>query len=164
MPFALEGDKFILGLKGFSMAQGIFLTRWLNPHLFMSPGLVGGFFTTGATWEAQYMSKVLLFHSQEWRKIKLVTGSQIELFCSISERHIQVSFTEIRDLSQSLCHSIIANIMFTLIALSFPSYFQVLIFLSFNVLIYVLSMLKMHLSQYISIFQIRGLISFFNFK
>ena len=98
-------------------------------------------FTTGATWKAQYMSKVLLFHSQEWRKIKLVIGFQIEFFCSISQRHTQVSFTQIRNLSQSLCQSIIANIMFTLIALSFPSYFQVLIFLLFNILIYVFNML-----------------------
>ena len=34
--------------------QGIFLTgtQGLNPHLFMSPALAGGFFTTSATWEA----------------------------------------------------------------------------------------------------------------
>ena len=35
-----------------ALLQGIFLTQELNPRLLMSPALAGGFFTTGATWEA----------------------------------------------------------------------------------------------------------------
>ena len=34
------------------LLQGIFPTKELNPHLFMSPALVGGFFTTNTPWEA----------------------------------------------------------------------------------------------------------------
>ena len=34
------------------LLQGIFLTQGLNPHL-MSTALIGEFFTTSATWEAQ---------------------------------------------------------------------------------------------------------------
>ena len=33
-----------------ALLQGVFLTRGLNLHLL--PALAGGFFTTGATWEA----------------------------------------------------------------------------------------------------------------
>ena len=35
------------------LCQGIFLTQGSIPHLFMSPALGGGFFTTSAAWEAQ---------------------------------------------------------------------------------------------------------------
>ena len=35
-----------------ALLQGIFPTQGLNLHLFMSPPLAGGFFTTRATWES----------------------------------------------------------------------------------------------------------------
>ena len=40
------------GVSGHVLLQGIFLTQGLNPCL-MSPALVGGFFTTSATWESK---------------------------------------------------------------------------------------------------------------
>ena len=40
------------GVGCYFLFQGIFLTQGLNPHLFMSPALAGGFFTIWATWEA----------------------------------------------------------------------------------------------------------------
>ena len=40
------------GVGSRALLQGIFLTRGSNPGLLMSPALAGGFFTTGATWEA----------------------------------------------------------------------------------------------------------------
>ena len=36
-----------------ALLQGIFVTQGSNKSLFLSPALTGGFFTTGATWEAQ---------------------------------------------------------------------------------------------------------------
>ena len=40
------------GVGCHALLQGIFLTQGLNSHLFMSPALAGGFFTTSTTWEA----------------------------------------------------------------------------------------------------------------
>ena len=45
---------------GCALPQGIFPTQGLNPHLFKSLALAGGFFTTGATWEALPIKDVLL--------------------------------------------------------------------------------------------------------
>ena len=43
-----------------ALPQGIFPIQGLNPHLFKSLALAGGFFTTGATWEALPIKDVLL--------------------------------------------------------------------------------------------------------
>ena len=40
------------GVGCHALLQGIFLTQGSNLHLFMSPALTGGFFTTSTTWEA----------------------------------------------------------------------------------------------------------------
>ena len=40
------------GVDCHSLLQGIFLTQGSNPHLIMSPALVGGFFTFCVTWKA----------------------------------------------------------------------------------------------------------------
>ena len=44
------------GVGCHALLQGIFLTQGLNPPLFVSPALAGGFFTTRATWEAPLCS------------------------------------------------------------------------------------------------------------
>ena len=40
------------GVGSRAFLQGIFLTQGSNPGFLMSPALAGGFFTTGATWDA----------------------------------------------------------------------------------------------------------------
>ena len=40
------------------LLQGTFQTQGLNLWLLMSPALVGGFFTTSATWEALYSKPI----------------------------------------------------------------------------------------------------------
>ena len=46
-----------------ALLQGIFLTRGLNPCLFMSPALAGRFFATSATWEAYiYTTSFISIH------------------------------------------------------------------------------------------------------
>ena len=40
------------GVGSHALLQGIFLTQGLSPHLFTSPSLAGGFFTTSITWKA----------------------------------------------------------------------------------------------------------------
>ena len=41
-----------IGVGCHALLQGIFPTQGLNPPLFMSPALAGGFFITRGTWEA----------------------------------------------------------------------------------------------------------------
>ena len=50
-PWDFQGKNTGVGCH--FLLQEIFLTEGSNPHLFLSPALVGGFFTTSATWEAQ---------------------------------------------------------------------------------------------------------------
>ena len=42
------------GVGCHDLLQGIFPAQGSNPGLLMSPALAGGFFSTGATWEAQW--------------------------------------------------------------------------------------------------------------
>ena len=51
------------GVGSSSLLQGIFLPQGSNLQSLMSPPLAGGFFTTNATWEAQYCSKKVLMNS-----------------------------------------------------------------------------------------------------
>ena len=50
-PWDFQGKNTGVGCH--FLLQEIFLTEGSNPHLFLSPALAGGFFTTSATWEAQ---------------------------------------------------------------------------------------------------------------
>ena len=49
-PWRFPGKNTGVGCH--ALLQGIFPTQGLNLYLFMSPASAGGFFTTGATWEA----------------------------------------------------------------------------------------------------------------
>ena len=63
-----------------ALLQGIFLIQRSNPHLFMSPALAGGFFTTNATWEVPKLPRAAgIFTCKE---IKLVNpkGNQCWIF------------------------------------------------------------------------------------
>ena len=55
------------GVGCHAILQGIFPTQGLNPHLFMSPALAGGFFTTSAAWEAcVQLGGIDCFHRRVW--------------------------------------------------------------------------------------------------
>ena len=68
------------GVGCHSLLQGIFLTQGSNPHLIMSPALVGGFFTICATWEAPNW----LHSNTKWKlnkkriKKKITMGANIK--------------------------------------------------------------------------------------
>ena len=47
-PWDSQGKNTGVGCH--TLLQGIFLTQGQNTHFFLSPALVGGFFTTSATW------------------------------------------------------------------------------------------------------------------
>ena len=49
------------GVGYHALLQGLFLTQGSNPYLIMSLVVAGGFFITGATWEALIPNRALLF-------------------------------------------------------------------------------------------------------
>ena len=51
-PLSMGFSRQETGVHCHFLLQGIFPTQGSNPHLFRSPALTGGFFTTSTTWEA----------------------------------------------------------------------------------------------------------------
>ena len=58
LPMGFSGKNTGVGCH--ALLQGIFLTQELNWHPLHLLALVGGFFTTSATWEAPFKDKQLL--------------------------------------------------------------------------------------------------------
>ena len=58
------------GVGCHALLLGVFLTQGWNPLSLKSPALVGGFLTTGGTWEAPlYHNELLLWRRKKWIQI-----------------------------------------------------------------------------------------------